>query len=368
MRTYKNLYKRLLSKETRSPAVHEVWNKRKKDRYILNNNYTETDLYNLSYDWLVDFKNDEHTIKIVKEGPSKKEREIIRPTVKELVVQHCLMNILKPIIIKGMYEHSYASIPDRGIHKGKSVIEKWIKRTNVSTNNSRRDMKYVLKMDIKKYFNTIRHDILMEKFRKYIKDEQILSIIQEIINVQPNGIPLGFYTSQWFANWYLQDLDHYIKEELCVKYYIRYMDDMVCFGSNKAKLHKVRKKIQDYLNNNLGLEMKDNWQLYLFDYVDKNGFHHGRDLDFMGFRFFRDRTIIRKSILFRIRQKAIKISKKDKPSIYDCKQMLSYYGWLKHSDSYMYYLKYIQPIINFDELKRRVSEYDRCKAKEESLC
>lgn len=251
-----------------------------------------------------------------------------------------------------MYEHSYASIPNRGSHKGKRVIEKWISKND-------RNMKYILKMDIKKFFDSIPHDKLKERFSKYIKDDKILTIINEIIDVQPNGLPLGFYTSQWFANWYLQPLDHYIKENLSVVYYIRYMDDMVCFGSNKRELHRIKIAIENYLNNELGIELKNNWQIYLFSYIDKNGNPRGRDLDFMGFRFYRNRTVIRKSILQKMRRKAIRISKKEKPTIYDCKQMLSYLGWITHTDTYNYYFKYIKPCVCFQALKRRVSKYDK---------
>lgn len=305
VKSYNNLFKDASSIETLKEAVHIVCNKRKKynrcKKYVENEDST----VELAAKWLNDFKNDKHIPKEIYDGISRKKRIIIVPTFKELVVQHCLMKVLIPIFMKGMYEHSYASIPGRGAHKGKRVIEKYIRDPA-----NKRNCKYVLKMDIQKYFENIDHDILKGMLSKKIRDNRILTILFEIIDVVDKGLPLGFYSSQWLANWYLQGLDHYIKEDLKAKLYIRYMDDMVIFGSNKKELHRIRHEIEKYLNDKLHLKMKNNWQVYLFDYVNKDGKHIGRDLDFMGFRFYRDRTILRKSILVKATRKAKKDFKK----------------------------------------------------------
>lgn len=191
----------------------------------------------------------------------------------------------------------------------------------------------------------------------------MLKILFEIIDATEQGLPLGFYTSQWLSNWYLQGLDHYIKEELGAIYYIRYMDDMVIFGSNKRKLHQMRVKIEEYLNNNLGLKLKDNWQVFRFECTVK-GKHIGRDLDFMGFRFFRHKTILRKSIMQRCTRKAKKISKKEHVTVYDARQMLSYNGYLKATDTYDMRKEWIEPYVNFDRLKLLISRYDKRRNEE----
>ena len=146
-------------------------------------------------------------------------------------------------------------------------------------------------------------------------------------------------------------------------HYIRYMDDMVIFGSNKKKLHQMHKAIGEYLNNQLGLELKDNWQVFRFNYI-RDGKHHGRDLDFMGFRFFRDKTILRRTIMLKATRKAKRISKKVKPTIYDVRQMMAYLGWIDCTDTYQMYEEWIKPYIYFQDCKRRVSRYDKRKAKE----
>ena len=108
-----------------------------------------------------------------------------------------------------------------------------------------------------------------------------------------------------------------------------------------------------HIKDELGLQLKENWRIVKFD----SG--NGTDLDFMGFRFFRNRTIMRKKILFKAVRKANKISKKEKPTIYDCKQMLSSLGWIKCTDVYGIYERLIKPKVNFQTLKRRISNYDR---------
>ena len=305
-----------------------------------------------SLDWIVNYENAEHVPVYIYDGITRKQRVIIVPTMEELLVQHCIVSALKPMFSKGMYEHSYASLPGRGAHKGKQVIEKWI-RTDP------RNCKYVLKMDIRHFFDSVPHDRLKAKLRKTIHDEKMLDLLFRIIDVTEIGIPLGFYTSQWLSNWYLQGLDHYIKEQLGAVHYMRYMDDMVIFGSNKQVLHRMRQAISNYLEQELGLELKSNWQVFRFSYIDRNGEEQGRDLDFMGFRFYRNRTILRKTIMLKATRKARKISKKDKATILDARQMLSYLGWIDCTDTYRMYEKWIKPYVNFRQLKRKISRFDK---------
>lgn len=194
-------------------------------------------------------------------------------------------------------------------------------------------------MDIRHFFDSIPHDLLKAKLRKTVHDEKMLDLLFRIIDVTEIGIPLGFYTSQWLSNWYLQGLDHYIKEKLHAVHYMRYMDDMVIFGSNKQVLHQMKQAISDYLKAELGLELKANWQVFRFSYIDREGNERGRDLDFMGFRFYRTRTILRKTIMYKAARKARKISKKEKATILDARQMLSYLGWIDCTDTYNMYRK-----------------------------
>lgn len=348
MKSYKNLWNTFISDENieesiRTVCKHKTTRKKFKDLYEHPEKYKK---------WIkgqaLDYKNTKHKPIEIYDGIQRKKRRIVVPSFREQIIHHMVVNTLKPIIMRPMYRHSYGSIPGRGVHLAKKHIVKVISKGG-------RDVKYVLKMDISKYFESIPHDKLKSRVSKTIKDEQFLKVLFEIIDVTDKGIPLGFYTSQWFANWYLTDLDHYIKEELKAKYYFRYMDDMVIFGSNKRELHKTRDAIEIELEK-LGLEMKNDWQVFRFNNGSKYRF-----LDFMGFRFYRNRVTLRRSIMFKASRKARKMSKKEKPTIYDIRQMLSYFGWLGNTNTYGAYAKWVKPYVSHKQMRRRISNYDRRK-------
>lgn len=361
MRTYRHLYEQYISDENyflavRNATRHKGGAKRKYRRARYYRDHAEKlKPYLLVY--AKHFKSAEHKPKMIYDGIRRKQRSIIVPTMQEQIIHHMVINVLKPIFMRDMYEHSYGSIPGRGAHLAKKQIEKWIRHGG-------KNCKYCLKMDIRKYFDSIPHDILKRKLRELIRDERFLSVLYEIIDAVPGnrGIPIGFYTSQWFANWYLTGLDRYIKNDLKAVYYVRYMDDMVIFGPNKRELHKMRKRIEQVLSINLGLELKGNWQVFLFDYVKKNGKRVGRDLDFMGFRFYRDKTTLRRQLMLKATRKARRIcKKKERKNIYDARQMLSYLGWIDATDTYTMYSKRIKPFVSFRTLRRYVARDQRRK-------
>ena len=352
MKSYNHLYENITSENNRRYALSQAKHSKRFRKIMKHRHMSDDAAVEQSLDWIVNYENAEHVPVYIYDGITRKQRVIIVPTMEELLVQHCIVNTMKPMFCKGMYEHSYASLPGRGAHKGKQVIEKWIR-------SDPKNCKYVLKMDIRHFFDSIPHDRLKAKLKKSIHDEKMLDLLYRIIDVTDIGIPLGFYTSQWLSNWYLQGLDHYIKEQLGAVHYMRYMNDMVIFGSNKQVLHRIRQAISNYLEQELGLELKSNWQVFRFSYIDRDGKEQGRDLDFMGFRFYRNRTILRKTIMLKATRKARKISKKDKATILDARQMLSYLGWVDCTDTYHMYEKWIKPYVNFRQLKRKVSRFDK---------
>lgn len=305
-----------------------------------------------------EFKARKHKAMIIKDGSSKKERLVIQPDIKdEQFIHHAVVQVLKPIFLKGMYEFSCGSIPNRGGHYGKKYVEKFIRRHKA-------DIKYVLKFDIRHFYPNIDTDILKAKLSKLIHDDKMLYLLGQIIdsNVavmedgseKTIGVPIGYYTSQWFANWFLQDIDHFIKEKLKVKCYVRYVDDFVIFGRNKKELHKYLKEIEQELTK-LNLKLKGNYQVYRFDYIDKEGKRKGRPLDFMGFKFYRDKTTLRRTIMLKATRKAKKMYKKKKLTWFDCCQLISYMGYFLATDTYGTFQKYIKPYVNIKNCKRQIS-------------
>lgn len=346
MKSYNHLWEKFISDENIELAIKNA-SKGKKNRKSVKCRLENPDFKNQIIYYAEHFKNREHKPKEIYDGIQRKKRVIMVPSFDEQVIHHMAVNVLKPIFMHGMYEHSYGSIPKRGSHKGKKTIERWIR-------NDPQNCKFVLKMDIRKYFDSIPHDIYLSKLRKLIHDDKFYSLLEEITGVIPQGIPLGFYTSQWTANWYLQGLDHFIKEKLGAKYYIRYMDDMVIFGSSKKRLHRMKRAVEDYLRYSLGLEIKDNWQVFRFD--DRNQY---RFLDFMGFRFYRTRTTLRRTIMLKSSRKARRVHRSERITIHEARQMLSYLGWIKDTNSYGFYLTWIKPIVCFQLLKRKIGAHNK---------
>lgn len=361
MKSYNHLYEKYLSEDNLYEAVklatqNKVGKKSKRNKRIYYREHIE-ELKPKLLNYAENFKHFKHHEVQIYDGVRRKKRTIIVPSMKEQVTHHMIINVMKPIFMRSMYEHSYGSIPGRGSHKAKKAIEKWIK-------NDEKGTRYFLKMDVKKYFESVPHDILKAKLAKIIHDERFLNVINEVIDTTEVGIPLGFYTSQWFANFYLTELDHYIKNELGAKHYVRYMDDMVIFGSNKKTLHRYRKLISIFLRKKLGLNLKENWTVCPLKYFPRGGMDwRYQDLDFMGFRFIRGKTVLRRALMYKMTRKARSICKKKqkrKPiTIHDARSMLSYLGWIKHTDTYWMYQKYIKPYVSFKRLKRLISKHDR---------
>jgi retron-type reverse transcriptase len=161
-----------------------------------------------------------------------KEREIYRLSYfPDRIVHHAIMNILEPIWINIFTADVYNCIKGRGIH---SCLKKL--KTTLRTNKD--ETRYCLKMDIKKFYPSIDHDILKTIIRKKIKDKHLLELLDEIID-SAIGVPIGNYLSQYFSNLYLAYFDHWLKEEKNINYYYRYCDDIVILGNNKEELRNL---------------------------------------------------------------------------------------------------------------------------------
>lgn len=243
-----------------------------------------------------------------------KEREIFKlPYYPDRIVHHAIMNIMEPIWVSAFIKGTYSCIRKRGIHKALKDV-KFALKDEINT-------QYCLKLDIRKFYSSIDHDILKTIIRKKIKDKRLLSLLDEIIE-SAQGVPISNYLSQFFANLYLTYLDHWIKEQKKVRYYFRYADDIVILGGDKQQLRDLFYNIQDYLNNKLKLNFKDNWQIFKVD---------SRGIDFVGYRVFHTHTLLRKRIKKRFCKKINKLNKKQNLDKDTYKQKIcSYIGWIKY--------------------------------------
>lgn len=300
---------------------------------------------------------------------AKKVRKITTvPLFPDQIIHQLIVDSLKPILTRSFYDHSYASIPTRGTHKAKKYIEKLIKRDP-------KNFKYILKIDIKKCYMNISHNLLKESFRKLLRGNKMYNLICQVIdhyydsidnNCNKIGIPIGFSTSQWFCNFILTKFDYYSKQILKTKNSIRYMDDAVITDSNKRKLHKFKTSIIEYLSN-MKLKIKDNYQVFRFKYKpknpkkDKNGkpILKGRFLDFLGFKFYRHRTVIRKQIFINIVKQSKQIlERKSNVTFQMASSYISRFSYVKHTDSFKMFDKYLKKI-NIKRLKGMVRNESR---------
>jgi hypothetical protein len=334
------LFEKITSIDNIQLAIHKASKGKKKQRRviaILDNEYFYA---NQIRNMLIndDFIPCEPKITTIKDAGTGKERKIYKPKFyPDQIIHWSLMLVLEPILMKGMYRYSCGSIPGRGTSFGQKVVRKWM-------NNDRKNTKYCFKMDVKKFYNSIDNDLMKACFKKKIKDKKCLNLIFKIID-SIDGQPIGYYTSPWFSNFFLQGLDHYIKEKLKAVYYVRYVDDLVIFGPNKRKLHKMHKMIKNYLAR-LKLSIKKNWQVFRTAC---------RDVDFLGVRFFRDKTILRKRNALKIRRRVKKIIRKGYLNEKDASAVVSYWGWIKRTNSYTFYNKYVSPFITIELCRKVVS-------------
>jgi len=266
---------------------------------------------------------------------SGKERVIYKlPYFPDRICQWAILQVIEPILIRNFTDDTYSAIPGRGIHQAFTRIKKAVQNDVPGT-------QYCLKLDAKKYYPSINHNILKDKYRRLFKDNDLLWLLDEIIDSTPGdtGIPIGNYLSQYSGNYYLSSFDHWIKEVKGVKYYYRYMDDIVILAGSKEYLHQLRKDIAEYFHKELKLSIKENWQVFP-TFV--------RGIDFVGYRIFLGYSLLRKTTCKQMKAKMVKIRKKvesgHEMNFSEWCSINSYKGWLIHCNSYRLKAKYIDPI------------------------
>lgn len=319
------------------------------------------------------FKTSEYEIFILNEG--KKKRDVYKlPFFPDRIAQWAILQVIEPFLVANMTADTYSAIPGKGIqpivndlrgyYKTKRVDGKkksvWVPSILLSDEENTR---YCYKIDLHHYYQSINHEVLKQKFRKVFKDPELLWLLDEIadsintateedlielslsgeIEVDPNiGIPIGNYMSQYSGNFYLSSFDHWVKEELHVKHYYRYMDDVVIFASSKEKLHEIHRKVTAYTRDYLHLNIKGNYQIFPTKV---------RGVDFVGYRFFGEYTLLRKSTAINFKRKMRACRKKMEnnipPTYSEWCSFNSYKGWLGNCDSYRLFKKYMEPLIEY---------------------
>lgn len=291
---------------------------------------------------------------VINEGTHKKRRELCKPVFFPDQCAHwAIMLIVSPYIERSLYTYTCASIPGRGTHYAKRAVERYMRNTKKS--------KYALQMDIKSYYASIDKEVLCTQLQNRIKDKRVVNLLRCIIYAYDgDGLPIGYYTSAWLANFYAAPIDRLVKEKIKMPL-VRYMDNLFVPDGNKRKLHLCRQAIAQYAENYLHVRIKGDWQVYKTPYDNGRGkITIQRAIDFVGFKFYRYKTTIRKSIFKRVRKKMIALRKPTKRTVQNARSFMSYNGYLKHTDSRGVQLRYLDGYgISINKLKEIISNEDR---------
>lgn len=244
MKRYKNLYENVYKPENIKSCYYEVLRNTKNKRQVSRLQKNAEKVVASIYDELVNEKYvvGEYNVFIIYEP---KQRTIVSQGMKDKIVNHLVAReILYPAILPCLVPYNVASRPNMGTRQALEYLEKYRKSFASKT-----EKYYILKCDISRFFLSIDHKILKKKLRKKIKDPKALKIVFDIIDSYSTGIGIGSMTSQVLAIFYLNDLDHFIKEELKIKGYIRYQDDFLLFSESKEYLKICLERIKEFLKN-----------------------------------------------------------------------------------------------------------------------
>lgn len=237
-----------------------------------------------------------------------KERLVYRlPYFPDRIAHHAIMRILEPMFVATFTADTFSCIKGRGIHRAANAVRTALRDVQGTY--------YCLKLDIKKFYPSVDHEILKQLLRRKIKDARLLWLLDEIIDSAP-GLPIGNYLSQYLANFYLTYFDHWMKEDKRIRYYFRYADDLVILAGDKKYLHDLLAEIGQYLTRNLRLTVKHNYQIFPVN---------ARSVDFLGYRFYHSHILMRKSIKQNF---ARRMSRPD-----NLRSFASYWGWAAHCNS-----------------------------------
>ena len=248
-----------------------------------------------------------------------KKRTIYRlPFYPDRIMQHALMNVVEPIWDAIFIADSYACRQGKGLHAGSRRTMEFVRKH-----------KYCLKGDISQFYPSIDHGVLFDMMQRKIKCRDTLWLLENIIWSVPGGknVPIGNYTSQWFGNLYLNELDQFLKHDVKIKAYVRYCDDFCLFNDDKGFLGQALERIRAFLQDRLKLRLSK-----------EDLFPVSRGVDFLGYRHFPKYLLLRKSTAKRVKARVLRLPgmlAKGRITLEQFRSSLaSTLGWLKWANAY----------------------------------
>ena len=248
-----------------------------------------------------------------------KERTIYAPAFRDIVVQHAIYRVIYPIFDRAFIDQSFACRKGMGTHKCSQQTQRYMRECG--------DDEYTLKLDIRKFFYSIDRVILRKLVEKKIKDQKLVDIMMMFAEMGTSvGIPIGNLLSQIYALIYMNPVDHFVKRVLKAKKYVRYVDDFILIGVTRDQCLEYRKRIIEFLKENLSLELSKS----TIQKVKKG-------LNFVGYRTWKTKKFIRKYSLYKFR----KMVKQNNQAA-----AVSILGHAKHTNSLFYIFKTLEEIQN----------------------
>jgi RNA-directed DNA polymerase len=314
MKSHSNLYQKIVSYNNLFLAYENARRNKAKKQYVIEfENNLNNNLKLLRTELLLHSYQPKPLKTFILRDP--KTRKISKSHFRDRVIYHAICNIIEPIFDRTFIHDSCAN------RKGKGTLFalKRFKRFQRKTTKNCSSYGCCLKANIRHYFLEVNHNILLNIIKRKIKDEKVINLIKKILDngkvKQCIGMPLGNLTSQFFANVYLNELDYYVKHQLRAKYYIRYVDDFIILHSSKKQLEEWKNKINNFLNNNLKLQLHPEKSKII---------PLSRGVDFVGFRNFYYFRLLRKR---NIRKMKSKINLYKNNQITKNKIIKIYQGW-----------------------------------------
>ncbi|MFC1647984.1 reverse transcriptase domain-containing protein [Nanoarchaeota archaeon] len=321
MKTYNNLWKNITSYENLELAFFKARKRKTKKHYVMKfEKNLKENLLQLRKELTTQTYRPMPLKTFILKDP--KTRKISVSDFRDRIIHHALCNVIEPLFEECFIYDSYANRKKKG---PLTALKRFDCFKRKATHNNTRNC-YVLKADIKHYFDTVDHEILVDILRTRIKDENALWLVKRILknHGKNRGMPLGNHTSQFFANVYLNHLDQYVKKELKAKHYIRYVDDFVILSNNKVELELWKIRIINFLKS-LKLELHPEKSKII---------NLNRGINFLGFRVFYHHKLLRKSNIRKMQRKMqtlkLNISDYDK----SLSSMESWISYAKHGNTY----------------------------------
>lgn len=281
--------------------------------------------------------------RVIYDVSSRKEREIYEPRLwPDQYVHHALIQVISPVILRGMDAWVCGSIPGRGSHYGARGIRRWM-RSDV------RRTKYCCTMDIRRFYQSLQPRVVMYRMRQLIKDRRVLALISETLT---DGVPIGAYCSQWYANAVLEPLDRFIRSRAGVAHYVRYMDNFTVFGPNKKQLRRLIADVDGWLRR-CGMQLNRSRQVFPIK---------SRMPDAMGYRYGRGYVLPRKKNVLRFKRACRRALKRIRqglqPTLRQAQSLISRRGYLMHCCARRLLREWFEPI-GEGRLKQIIRENSR---------